>query len=83
MRSLVVHVDLALQVLALVCERETVEIALGAGAGEFYVWVDPNDPSPEADHEVLQRCVAVDARLVCSGMHGVIFPLLNADHREA
>jgi hypothetical protein len=55
---------------------------LGAGAGELDVRVHPDDAAAEADHEVLQERVLVDAGLVGCRVHRVVVPALHADDGE-
>jgi hypothetical protein len=81
-RTLVVQVDLALQVLTGVGERQTVESAVRACSRELDRRVHANDASAETDHDVGQRRVAVDARLVRCQVDGVIVPALHRDDRQ-
>ena len=69
---LVEQVDLAFEVLTGVGVRQAVEVRLGTGAGELDTRVDAHHAATEADDEVAQGGVAVDAGLMGCRMHGVV-----------
>ena len=50
-----------------------------AGAGELDARVHAHDAAAEADDDVPQGRVAIDARLMGCRMHGVVVPLLHGD----
>ena len=56
--------------------------ALRAGAGELDARVHAHDAAAEADDDVAEGRVALDAGLVGCRMHGVVVPLLHRDDLE-
>ena len=77
--ALVVQVDLALEVLAGVGVAEAEQLGARSGAGELDAGVHPHDAAAEADDDVAERGVALDARLMGCRVHRVVVPLLHGD----
>ena len=80
--ALVVQVDLALEVLARVGVAEAEQLGARAGAGELDARVHAHDAAAEADDDVAEGRVALDAGLVGCRVHGVVVPLLHRDDLE-
>ena len=82
MRHGVVDEQPVLEVLAGVGEVEAEHLDVAAGRGEPRLRGDPHDVAAEGHDDALERGVAADLDRLLRQVHGVVGPVVDADHGE-